>query len=102
MTTKQRMLTGDRPTGRLHLGHYVGSIVNRRALQRAYESYFIIADLHMLTTKNSREEIAAAERAPARWCWTGWPRGWTRSCRCSTSSRRSPRSRRSTRCCRTW
>ncbi|GAA5048707.1 tryptophanyl-tRNA synthetase [Thermocatellispora tengchongensis] len=60
MTTKQRMLTGDRPTGRLHLGHYVGSIVNRRALQRAYESYFIIADLHMLTTKNSREEIAAA------------------------------------------
>ncbi|SDQ63114.1 tryptophan--tRNA ligase [Thermostaphylospora chromogena] len=52
-----RMLTGDRPTGKLHLGHYVGSIANRIALQREYESYFILADLHMLTTKNTREDI---------------------------------------------
>ncbi|KWV29347.1 tryptophan--tRNA ligase [Micromonospora rifamycinica] len=54
-----RMLTGDRPTGRLHLGHYVGSIANRVALHHRYESYFIIADLHMLTTRNSRDDIAA-------------------------------------------
>ncbi|MEU8332285.1 tryptophan--tRNA ligase [Micromonospora sp. NPDC048839] len=52
-----RMLTGDRPTGRLHLGHYVGSIANRVRLHRRYESFFIIADLHMLTTRNRREDI---------------------------------------------
>jgi tryptophanyl-tRNA synthetase len=56
-TEKKRMLTGDRPTGRLHLGHYVGSIKNRVALQDEYDSYFIIADLHMLTTKNEKENI---------------------------------------------
>ncbi|WP_407636882.1 tryptophan--tRNA ligase [Hamadaea tsunoensis] len=53
------MLTGDRPTGQLHLGHYVGSIANRVRLQSAYKCYFIIADLHMLTTKNAREDIEA-------------------------------------------
>ncbi|WBB78765.1 tryptophan--tRNA ligase [Micromonospora sp. WMMD882] len=53
-----RMLTGDRPTGRLHLGHYVGSIANRVRLHKRYESFFIIADLHMLTTRNTREDIS--------------------------------------------
>jgi tryptophanyl-tRNA synthetase len=56
--TDQRMLTGDRPTGRLHVGHYVGSIANRVTLQHQYETFLIIADLHMLTTKNTREDIA--------------------------------------------
>lgn len=54
---KKRMLTGDRPTGKLHLGHYVGSIANRVRLQEKYECYFIIADLHTLTTKPDRESI---------------------------------------------
>lgn len=54
---KKRILTGDRPTGRLHLGHYVGSIKNRVDLQEKYDCYFIIADLHMLTTKPSKEDI---------------------------------------------
>jgi tryptophanyl-tRNA synthetase len=58
MSDKRRILTGDRPTGRLHLGHYVGSLRNRVRLQDAYDCFFIIADLHMLTTKNSKEEIA--------------------------------------------
>jgi len=49
--SKPRLLTGDRPTGRLHLGHYVGSLANRVRLQHEYESFFIIADLHTLTTK---------------------------------------------------
>lgn len=53
----KRLLTGDRPTGLLHLGHYVGSIKNRIVLQDQYECYFIIADLHLLTTKPSKEEI---------------------------------------------
>lgn len=54
---KKRLLTGDRPTGLLHLGHYVGSIKNRIALQDTHECYFIIADLHALTTKPSKEDI---------------------------------------------
>ncbi len=54
---RKRMLTGDRPTGKLHLGHYVGSIENRIRLQEEYEAFFIIADLHMLTTKNTRADI---------------------------------------------
>ncbi len=58
MTTQKRILTGDRPTGRLHLGHYVGSIKARVALQEQYETFLLIADLHMLTTKNSQEAIA--------------------------------------------
>jgi len=35
--TKNRILTGDRPTGRLHLGHYVGSLANRVRLQDEYD-----------------------------------------------------------------
>lgn len=57
---KKRLLTGDRPTGKLHLGHYVGSVKNRIALQDEYECYFIIADLHMLTTRPTKEDILAA------------------------------------------
>ncbi len=57
MTPKPRLLTGDRPTGRLHLGHYVGSLANRVRLQHQYDSFFIIADLHTLTTKPEREYI---------------------------------------------
>jgi tryptophanyl-tRNA synthetase len=57
MTEKKRLLTGDRPTGRLHLGHWVGSIKNRLELQDTYESFFLIADLHLLTTKREKSDI---------------------------------------------
>jgi len=57
-STKKRLLTGDRPTGKLHLGHYVGSLVNRVQLQDEYTCYFIIADLHTLTTRPEKEAIA--------------------------------------------
>jgi tryptophanyl-tRNA synthetase len=46
---KKRILTGDRPTGPLHIGHYVGSLENRVRLQRDYECFFIIADYQFLT-----------------------------------------------------
>ncbi|MFW5951163.1 MAG: tryptophan--tRNA ligase [Gemmatimonadota bacterium] len=59
MTESKRVLTGDRPTGRLHLGHWVGSIQNRVRLQREMTCYFIIADLHTLTTRPEKEHIAA-------------------------------------------
>ena len=62
MSDKKRLLTGDRPTGKLHLGHLVGSINNRVRLQHKYESFFLIADLHMLTTKNSPEDIAQVDK----------------------------------------
>jgi tryptophanyl-tRNA synthetase len=54
---KKRILTGDRPTGKLHLGHYIGSLKARVALQQEYECFFIIADLHTLTTKPLKEDI---------------------------------------------
>ena len=56
---KKRILTGDRPTGRLHLGHYFGSLKNRVRLQDEYQCYFIIADLHTLTTKPEKVSIEA-------------------------------------------
>lgn len=55
--SRGRLLTGDRPTGPLHLGHYVGSLENRLRLQEEYECFFIIADLHVLTT--AYEDTAA-------------------------------------------
>jgi tryptophanyl-tRNA synthetase len=51
---RKRILTGDRPTGKLHLGHFVGTLANRVRLQNEYECFFIIADLHMLTTHFDR------------------------------------------------
>lgn len=48
---RPRILTGDTPTGRLHLGHYVGSVENRLALQDDYECFFIIANKHAFTTR---------------------------------------------------
>ena len=56
---RKRILTGDRPTGKLHLGHYVGSLKNRIRLQEQYECFFIIADLHTLTTRPERADIEA-------------------------------------------
>jgi tryptophanyl-tRNA synthetase len=57
--TRPRILTGSRPTGKLHLGHYVGTYANRVRLQDQYECFFLIADLHVLTTKNTKEDITA-------------------------------------------
>ena len=57
-STRKRILTGDRPTGRLHLGHWIGSIQNRFRLQDEYECLFIIADLHTLTTRPEKDAIA--------------------------------------------
>jgi len=56
---RKRILTGDRPTGKLHLGHYVGSLANRVRLQDEYECFFIIADLHTLTTRPEKEHVMA-------------------------------------------
>lgn len=48
---RPRILTGDRTTGKLHLGHYVGTLRNRVRLQDEYDCFFILADYHVLTTR---------------------------------------------------
>jgi len=55
---KKRILTGDRPTGPLHLGHFVGTLQNRVKLQNDYDCTFIIADLHTLTTSPTKEKTS--------------------------------------------
>ncbi len=59
---RKRVLTGDRPTGRLHLGHWVGSIANRVRMQDDFDCFFIVADLHTLTTRPEKDEIAGIEQ----------------------------------------
>ena len=54
---KNRLLTGDRPTGPLHLGHYIGSLQNRVEYQSTHECFFVIADLHTLTTRPEKDQI---------------------------------------------
>ena len=56
---KPRILTGDRPTGPLHLGHYVGTLANRVKLQNQYDCFFIMADLHTLTTAATKDKTSA-------------------------------------------
>ncbi len=56
MEKKKRILTGDRPTGNLHLGHYLGSLQNRVRLQDEYDTFVIIADVQALTTNFDRPE----------------------------------------------
>ena len=54
---KGRILTGDRPTGKFHLGHYVGTLKNRVSLQDAYDTFLLIADYHALTTHPEKDDV---------------------------------------------
>ena len=55
---KKVILTGDRPTGKLHIGHYLGSLQNRAKLQDEYDQYIIIADVQALTDNfNDPEKV---------------------------------------------
>lgn len=59
MANKERIMSGMRPTGKLHLGHYFGVLKNWVELQKQFESYFFIADWHALTTKyNQTQDLA--------------------------------------------
>ena len=53
----KRILTGDRTTGRLHLGHFVGSLQSRVALQNDYEEFILLADVQALTTHFEKPEL---------------------------------------------
>ena len=54
---KKRILSGMRPTGKLHIGHYVGALENWVQLQDNYNSYHLIADYHVLTTDLNTDNI---------------------------------------------
>ncbi|MCP5062127.1 MAG: tryptophan--tRNA ligase, partial [Ignavibacteriae bacterium] len=54
---KRRILSGMRPTGKLHIGHYVGALENWVKLQAEFESYHLIADWHVLTTDLNTDDI---------------------------------------------
>ena len=54
---KKRILSGMRPTGKLHLGHYVGALENWIKLQNDYESFHLVADYHVLTTNLNTDDI---------------------------------------------
>lgn len=55
-SNKKRILTGDRPTGQLHLGHFVGSIQNRVKMQDEYDLFYLIADVQALTDNYNNPE----------------------------------------------
>ena len=56
MNKKKVLLTGDRPTGSLHLGHFKGSLENRLVLQDTYDSYIMIADSQALTDHSDQSK----------------------------------------------
>jgi len=59
----KKILTGDNTTGRLHLGHYVGSLENRVKLQDEYETYIILADLHALAYPKYVNDVEAVSES---------------------------------------
>lgn len=63
MSEKKIILTGDRPTGKLHIGHYFGSLQNRVKLQDEYEEYIMIADTQALTDNfNNPDKVRKSVR----------------------------------------
>src|SRR3990167_8317 len=56
MSIKPILLTGDTPTGKLHLGHWVGSLENRVHLQDDYACYFLLANPHAFSTKADKPQ----------------------------------------------
>src|SRR5882757_3459621 len=85
ISSRPRVLSGMRPTGRLHLGNYMGALYNWVQLQDQYDCFFFIADLHALTTdyadpstlrQNIRDvalDFLSAGLDPERSaCWGTW------------------------------
>ncbi len=70
---KKRILSGMRPTGKLHLGHYFGVLQNWIALQDEYDCYFMVADWHALTSewKNPRAIPQNTREVAADWIAAG-------------------------------
>src|SRR5678810_1219388 len=57
VTSRRRVLSGMRPTGAMHLGHYHGALKNWVRLQDLYECFFSVADWHALTTHYEERDV---------------------------------------------
>ena len=79
---RQRVLSGMRPTGKLHLGNYMGALFNWVKLQHEFECYFFIADLHALTT--NYENTAPLRSDILEVAVDFWRPDWTRRSRPSS------------------
>src|SRR5215213_6772269 len=62
----KRIFSGAQPTGNLHIGNYLGALRNWVALQREYESFFCVVDLHAITVPQDPKQLAAKTREVAR------------------------------------
>ena len=73
MTTRLRVVSGMRPTGKLHLGHLIGALKNWVALQNTYDCFYFVADWHALTSDyaDTRGITAAALDNVADWLAAG-------------------------------
>jgi tryptophanyl-tRNA synthetase len=73
MSLKKRVLSGNRPTGRLHWGNYFGALRNWIEIQDEYECYYFVADWHALTTgyENSREIFPSIKEILKDWLSCG-------------------------------
>src|SRR5512139_2034561 len=71
--TKKRILTGYRPTGKLHIGHWFGNLQNMLRLQHEYEAFYFIADWHALTSNwaDPSEILRSTEDMVLDWCAAG-------------------------------
>ena len=61
MSTREVILTGDTPTGQLHLGHYIGSVRRRLELQETHECYFLLANMHAFTTHSGETDAIRSD-----------------------------------------
>lgn len=90
-----RVLTGDRPTGPLHLGHYFGSLLNRVRLQNlGVDVIVLIPDYQVITDRDTAERLGST---PTGCSWTTWPSVSTPPGPPSSATAPSPRSTSS--CC---
>ncbi len=73
VTARKRVVSGMRPTGRLHLGHLVGALDNWRTMQTQYDAFYFVADWHALTSEyaNTGELVANAYDNAADWIGAG-------------------------------
>jgi tryptophanyl-tRNA synthetase len=71
--TKKRTLTGYRPTGKLHIGHWFGNLQNMLSMQHDYDAYYFIADWHALTTHwaDTSHVRESTEEMVLDWCAAG-------------------------------
>ncbi len=71
--TKKRILTGYRPTGKLHIGHWFGNLQNMLRLQHDYDAFYFIADWHALTSNwaDPSEILRSTEDMVLDWCAAG-------------------------------